>query len=157
KKAGRYDDAAQIYRTLLQSDPKDGIAKNNLANLEFARGEFQSAIARYQQGAAAEGPPRETATFFYNQSLGHLQRFEYQPAQEAKSNADRLDAHLIASYDRIWKYDKGDYAVVDLGFTREQVWRKFSGAPVGVGAKNVIASPSPPADPALTQSLMSRF
>jgi Tfp pilus assembly protein PilF len=157
KKAGRYDEAAQIYRGLLQTDPKDGIAKNNLANLEFARGEFQSAIARYQQGAAAEGAPRETATFYYNQSLAHLQRFEYQPAQEAKSNADRLDAALIGTYDRTWKYDKGDYAVVDLGFTREQVWRKFSGAAAGVAAQNVMTSPAPPADPVLAQSLVSRF
>ena len=157
KKAGRYDEAGALYRGLLQSDPKDGLAKNNLANLEFARGEYQSAIARYQQGAAAEGPTKETATFYYNQSLAHLQRFEYQPAQEAKSNADRLDAGLIGSYDRTWKYDKGDYAVVDLGFTREQIWRKFTGAATGVAAKNVAASVAPPADPALAPALVSRF
>ena len=85
-----------LYQKLLQAEPGDAIAKNNLANLEFARGEFQSAIARYKQGAEAGGPATTVATFYYNQSLAHLQRFEYQPAQEAKSNADRLARSLIA-------------------------------------------------------------
>jgi hypothetical protein len=78
------------------------------------------------------------ATFFYNQSLAHLQRFEYQPAQEAKSNADRLARGLIGDYDRTWKYDKGDYAVVDLGLSIDQVSDKFRGTAQGVGAKNVV-------------------
>ena len=139
RKAGRYDEAAALYRNLLQANASDAIAKNNLANLEFARGEFQSAIARYKQGAEAGGPPAVLATFHYNQSLAHLQRFEYQPAQEAKSNADRLAGSLISEYDRRWKYDKGDYAVVDLGLAVEQVWEKFLGVPEGVGVKNVAS------------------
>ena len=33
------------------------------------------------------------ATFQYNLSLAHLQRFEYQPAQEARSQAERFRSH----------------------------------------------------------------
>ena len=138
RKAGRYDEAATLYRNLLQADAGDGLAKNNLANLEFARGEFPSAIVRYKQGTeAADAPPAVLATFQYNQSLAHLQRFEYQPAKESKSNADRLAGSLISEYERRWKYDKGDYAVVDLGLSTEQVWGKFVGVSEGVGIRNI--------------------
>ena len=157
RKAGRYDDAAALYQKLLQADPGDAIAKNDLANLEFARGEFQSAIARYKQGAEAGGPPSIVATFYYNQSLAHLQRFEYQPAQEAKSNADRLARSLIADYDRTWKYDKGDYAVVDLGLSVDQVWGKFLGTPEGIGAKNVVKDGARAKATDLADALLNRF
>ena len=136
KKAGRYDDASGLYREVLGSQAKDPIALNNLANLEFAAGEFPAAIARYKQGIESGPPVPIAATFYYNLSLAHLQRFEYQPAQEAKSNADRLARSLIADYDRTWKYDKGDYAVVDLGLTPEEVWAKYSGAARGVVQAN---------------------
>jgi tetratricopeptide (TPR) repeat protein len=137
KKAGRYDDASNVYRELLRSQPADAVALNNLANLEFAAGEFQAAIARYKQGIDSNPPAEQGATFQYNLSLAHLQRFEYQPAQEARSQADRLDASLIRGYDALWKYEKGDYAVVDLTLTPDEVWAKFSGLAQGVRVKNL--------------------
>ncbi|HZM52924.1 MAG TPA: tetratricopeptide repeat protein [Vicinamibacteria bacterium] len=136
KKAGRYDDASALYREALASQAKDPIALNNLANLEFAAGEFPAAIARYKQGIESGPPAPIAATFYYNQSLAHLQRFEYQPAQEARSQADRLDSSLVHTYDSLWKYDKGDYAVVDLGLTADEVWAKYSGAAQGVVQAN---------------------
>jgi hypothetical protein len=139
KKAGRYDDAAAVYREALAAQPKDSvdtIALNNLANLEFAAGEFPAAIARYKQGIESSPPTPIAATFYYNLSLAHLQRFEYQPAQEARSQADRLDSSLVHSYDGLWKYDKGDYAVVDLGLSADEVWAKFSGAAQGIVQAN---------------------
>jgi tetratricopeptide (TPR) repeat protein len=136
KKAGRYDDASALYREALASEAKDPIALNNLANLEFAAGEFPAAIARYKQGIESSPGPAIAATFYYNLSLAHLQRFEYQPAQEARSQADRLDSSLVHTYDTLWKYDKGDYAVVDLGLTADEVWAKYSGAAQGVVQAN---------------------
>ena len=56
KKVGRYDEAAGLYRETLRTTPKDPVALNNLANLEFAAGEFPAAIARYKQGIES-GPP----------------------------------------------------------------------------------------------------
>ncbi len=90
-------------------------------------------------------------------SLAHLQRFEYQPAQEARSQADRLSSGLTRSYDDLWKYDKGDYAVVDLNLSPRQVWAKFAGLREGVGAKNVSGNPDaePPSDGG--NSLLNRF
>src|SRR4029077_10704225 len=105
-------DSAPLYRDTLKSGGEDRFALNNLANLEFARGEFPAAIARYKQGAEQSPSDEIRATFYYTLSLAHLQRFEYQPAQEARSQAERLAPGLVRSYDALWKYDKGDYAVV---------------------------------------------
>jgi tetratricopeptide (TPR) repeat protein len=146
KKAGRYEDGAALYREALRSDPKDPIALNNLANLEFAGGEFPAAIARYKQGIESGPPVPLAATFYYNLSLAHLQRFEYQPAQEAKTQADRLDSSLVHTYDSLWKYDKGDYAVVDLGLSSDEVWAKFAGATQGIVQKNQAGKGAPAAD-----------
>jgi tetratricopeptide (TPR) repeat protein len=158
KKAGRYDDAANLYRELLRSQPSDAVALNNLANLEFAAGEFQAAIARYKQGIDSSPPSKQGATFQYNLSLAHLQRFEYQPAQEARSQADRLDSSLIRSYDARWKYDKGDYAVVDLSLTPDEAWAKFSGLAQGVRVKNVAGRGAVKEGPKeLMPAMLNRF
>jgi tetratricopeptide (TPR) repeat protein len=146
KKDGRYDDAAQNYREILRVSPDDRVALNNLANIEFARGEFPAAIARYKQGAESSPTPEINATFYYNLSLAHLQRFEYQPAQEARSQAERLAIGLVRSYDNLWKYDKSDYAVVDLTLSEDQAWSKFSGVAEGVGMQNVAGKSVAPFD-----------
>jgi tetratricopeptide (TPR) repeat protein len=141
KKAGRYEDAAALYRDILRTEPDDSLALNNLANIEFANGEFPAAIARYKQGIESNPPSQVGATFYYNLSLAHLQRFEYQPAQEARGHADRAASGLVRDYDRLWKYDKGDYAVVDLGLDEDQLAAKFAGIRSGVGKKNLAGKP----------------
>jgi len=154
KRAGLYDSAAELYRRLLAADAADVVARNNLANIEFVRGSYDAALARYQQGAQAGG--EAAATSYYNLSLAQLQKFDYQAFNEAKSNADRL-AGGVARYDR-WKYDSGDYAVVDLGLTRDQVWVKFAGAASGVSVRNVTTGAPPlPQAGSLVASLANRF
>ena len=147
KKAGRYLDAGNVYKEILRTLPTDSFSLNNLANIEFAGGEYPAAIARYKQGIDSRPSAEVSATFYYNLSLAHLQRFEYQPAQEARSQADRLSSELVRAYDDLWKYDKGDYAVVDLNLSPEQVWAKFSGLREGAGAANLAGTPDaqPPA------------
>ena len=158
RKAGRYEDAAAVYREILQREPNAGFALNNLANLEYAGGEFQAAIARYKAGIESGPPAPIGATFYYNLSLAHLQLFQYQPAQEARSHADRLDAGLVRSYDAAWKYDKGDYAVVDLATTDDELWAKFLGAASGVARKNIAGRGAPATSPQiLADGLRNRF
>ncbi|HET7294077.1 MAG TPA: tetratricopeptide repeat protein, partial [Vicinamibacteria bacterium] len=158
KKSGRYDDAATLYREILRSDGEDRIALNNLANLEFARGEFAPAIARYKQGSEQSPTPEITATFFYNLSLAHLQRFEYQPAQEARSQAERLAGGLVRTYDGLWRYDNGNYAVVDLALTADEAWAKFVGSASGPGRKNVAGRRAAPFDAkGLASEALNRF
>ena len=158
RKAGRYDDAAALYRDILRREPNASFALNNLANLEYAGGEFQAAIARYKAGIEGGPPAPVGATFYYNLSLAHLQLFQYQPAQEARLQADRLDGALVRSYDSAWKYDKGDYAVVDLAATDQELWAKFLGAAQGVSVKNIAGRGAPAsANRLLATGLRNRF
>ena len=157
RRAGRYDDAAAVYREVLRASPDDAVARNNLANLEFARGEYPAALARYKEGAEKAVDSETKAIFFYNQSLAHLQKFEMQPADEALSQARRLSAGLISTFDRLWKYDKGDYAVVDMGLSTEDVEQKFLGAEGGPGRKNVLASGAGNVAYSPLPALLSRF
>ena len=157
RRAGRYEEAAALYRQMLAADPTDSIARNNLANIEFVRGSYDAARALYRAGTAPGTEAAVAATSYYNLSLAHLQKFEYQAYNEAKSNADRLAPGLVAEYDR-WKYDSRDYAVVDLGLTLEQVQEKFAGSESGVAVRNLAAAQPPPARPlALAGSLVNRF
>ncbi len=158
KKAGRYDEALATYSELLRRDSGDLVALSNLANLEFAQGEFQAATTRYRQGIEAGPPAGVAATLYYNLSLAYLQRFERQPADEAREHADRLASSLVREYDRAWRYEKGDYAVVDLGPSAEQIWAKFAGTPRGSRVKNVTGRPVPALAGAPTLSaLFNRF
>ncbi len=138
RRSGRIDSAAALYRNLLARDRNDAVARNNLANLEFVQGRYESALARHREGAQAGGPPEVVATSLYNLSIAHLEKFEYQAFNEAKAAADRLAPRRVAEYDR-WKYESGDYAVVDLGLSEEDVWEKFAGVGEGVGVRNVWA------------------
>jgi Tfp pilus assembly protein PilF len=157
RRAGRYEEAAELYRQVLAADPADRVAQNNLANIEFVRGSYDAARGRYRAGTEAGGAAEVVATSYYNLSLVYLQKFEYGAYNEAKSNADRLAPGLVADYDR-WKYDSRDYAVVDLGLTREQVWDKFAGAEKGVAARNVARGGRPAGRlGALAGSLANRF
>jgi tetratricopeptide (TPR) repeat protein len=156
RRAGRYGDASELYRQVLARDPADAFARNNLANIEFAHGGYEAARARYRAGT--EAVPREVAaTSYYNLSLVHLQKFEYQAYGEAKSNADRLAPGLVADYDR-WRYDTRDYAVVDLGLSLDDVWEKFAGAETGVAVRNVARGAGGGAGAAaLGAALLNRF
>jgi tetratricopeptide (TPR) repeat protein len=138
KKSGDYDQAAALYRELLRTrGDKDPIALNNLANLEFTRGEFAAAITRYKQASELAARPEVQATAYYNLSLAYYQKFERQRADEARAQADGLAGSLLRQYDREWKYESNENAVVDLGLTPEQIRAKYDGAREGVAQRNV--------------------
>jgi hypothetical protein len=156
RRAGRIQDAAGLYSRLLADDPMDTVARNNLANLEFALGRHENALVRYREGSRTARSDAARGVSFYNLSLAHLQKFEYQAYNEAKSSADRLAPGGMAGYDR-WKYDSGDYAVVDLGLSRDDVWRKFAGVAQGVGVRNVAAGVAGGGSGFQPTSLLNRF
>jgi Tfp pilus assembly protein PilF len=155
KKAGRYDEAGELYRQALAVAPEDEVARNNLANLEFIRGNVDGAAARYKLGTTSPRPD-VAATSYYNLSLAHLRKFDYEAFNAAKSNADRLAPGLVSQYDR-FKFDSGDYAVIDLELGREQVWRKFAGAESGVAARNLLQGEPPAPRTPLVAALANRF
>jgi tetratricopeptide (TPR) repeat protein len=161
KKTGQYEESAAIYRDILRADAGDRMALNNLANLDFAQQAFPAAITRYKLAKAGgdAGGPELLGTIYYNLALAHLQKFERQEADEARSQADRLAGGLTREYDVLWKYEaRNENAVVDLGLSPEQVWAKFAGRPSGVRLKNLAGHPTPGMDGVtLLGSLANRF
>ena len=59
KRAGRYEEAAEGYRQMLAADPRDAVARNNLANIEFLRGSYDAARASVPGGHGAGGAARD--------------------------------------------------------------------------------------------------
>jgi hypothetical protein len=122
KRAGRYEDAAGALPPGARGDPQDAVARNNLANIEFVRGSYDSAR-------------RVTGRDDVERSGGGgdlvLQPLARAPAevrvpglQHGQVERRPPRAGLVSDYDR-WRYDTGDYAVVDLGLTKADVWDKF--------------------------------
>ena len=145
RKAGQNDEAAAVYGELLRKQPSDPVSLNNIANVSFASGEFAAAVPRYQQGLASSPPAPIGATLYYNMSLAYLQKFDPQPANEARSQAIRLDSALIAEYDASWKYEiKNENAVVDLNLTADELWAKFGRLRDGVSRQNVMGKGEAP-------------
>lgn len=125
KRLGQYEAAAATYREILGARSGDTAASNNLANIEFAARQYAAAIARYKAAIETSPPASMAATLFYNLSLAHLQRFEYDAAREARAQAERNDGALVSRFGESWKYDNGDYAVVDVEFGREAILERL--------------------------------
>ena len=148
KKAGRYDDAKKLYEALEPAttrdaaEPKDGVALNNFANILFAEGREPQAQVLYARAAKVPSSAAFMATYYYNLSLAHLQKFEYDPSKEARGTADDHDKGLVATYEALWKADRGGgtevAAPVDLAPTPDEVWGKFVGVRDGVGKQNAM-------------------
>jgi hypothetical protein len=103
---------------------------------------------------------RARATLYYNLHLAHLQRFEYQPAQDARSQADGIDRGLVQAYEGEWRVEKQGSmlaAVVDLGMTTDECLAKFAGAAEGPGEPARTLSGSGPLDyVVLARGLLNR-
>ncbi len=155
KRAGDYDRSAELYRRLLAVDPADAYARNNLAGIEFARGAYDTALARYKAGTGSDRP-EVAATSYYNLSIAYLQKFDYQAFNEAKSNADRLARRLVSQYER-WKFDTGDYAVVELGLSRDEVRGRFEGKGGEAASRAPAGGQSQASASSLAASLLNRF
>jgi tetratricopeptide (TPR) repeat protein len=165
KKAGRYDEAFALYDEILRrEDESDVIAKNNLANIHFAREEYSKAIGRYRQCAETGGSRAFRATFLYNRSLAHYRDIQFPEGGEARSQADAIDGSVTRAYEQLWWVEKEkdgvrvkDGLVVDLGLTPAQVWAKFDGQPRGIGRKNVAREGTGGGASELLDSLGNRF
>lgn len=168
KKAGRYEEAKKLYEALepattsASAEPKDGVALNNFANILFAEGLEPQAKILYNKAAKVPSSPAFMATYYYNLSLAHLQKFEYEPSQEARGTADQHDRGTVSGYEGLWKADRGGgtevAAVVDLAPTPDEVWGKFVGVRDGIGKENRIGKGGGLLEPvSLPDVVLNRF
>ena len=159
KKAGGWPQAEAVYRNVLRADPSDAIALNNVANLEVARGQLETAVSRYQAVADGGGSTAFRTTALYNLAVVRLKQFDFEAASAVREVADDTDVTLGQRFDRLWSFDKDGSSVqtvVDLALAAEEVEAKFAGAAEGAGLPNVVGS-APPVSSSAASGLQNRF
>ena len=127
-KAGRYDDAAALYREVLRVDPgRRGRAEQPREPRVRARrvpGGHRALQAGAEQAADGDPRPRSTTTSPSPTCSGS----RCSPPTRRCRRPTAWTRASSSTYDRLWKYDKGDYAVVDLGLDRGRGLRRSSTA-----------------------------
>ena len=159
RRAGRYEDAADLYREVLQRGPGRR-RRAQQPRQHRVRPRRVPGGARPLQARGREGAPtaRRRRVFFYNQSLAHLQRFEMQPADEALSQAARLVRASSRPSTASGSTTRATTRWSTSGLTTEDVEQKFAGMARGHPAARTSAPggaaprPSSPL-PALAQPL----
>lgn len=109
---GDYDNAAEIYKKLIEMHPNDPLLHSNLANILYLKGEVKEAISYYQTAITLN--PNKNWTSVIAQTLGYV-------LQESKENFDAAicayqsasllnpnDTDIYISLGSAF-YDKGDY------------------------------------------------
>lgn len=137
RKAGRDAQAEGIYAEVLRGDATDSRALNNLGNIEYSRGEYAAALARYQQARdAAAGNVR--AVVLRNEALAHQQRFDFESARQVDQEAQSLAGPFLRDMEALYGSERGQPGVaLDLAPTGDDILEKFEGASVGIPRANV--------------------
>ena len=127
-KAGRYDDAAAVYREVLRAAPDDA-DRAQQPRQPRVRPRRVPGGHRPLQGRAPRRPPtasRRPSTSTTSRSPTCRSSRCSRPTRRSRRRGGSSGG-LISTFDRLWKYDKGDYAVVDMGLSTEDVEQKFLG------------------------------
>jgi tetratricopeptide (TPR) repeat protein len=118
--AGRFDEAMEMYRRVLEIDPRHARAMVNLANLHALRQEFSLAQNLYKK--AGELDPK-LAIAHYDSHLAHLEAFHLESADQelraARSIDDALVSRLVGQGDQ----QRVKRMPVDVGYSRTEIWK----------------------------------
>ncbi len=104
---GRLEDAARLYRAILESDPANAVALSRLSAVTLVRGDAPAALALAQAALAAD-PRFASARVNLGQALRTLGRFDEARAAfdlAVKHAPDFAYAHLLLA-DTLWKLEK---------------------------------------------------
>ena len=133
KNHGDYELAAQQYRTIIQNFPGEVEAKINLGNIYFAQRDWVGALVQYNEALQSNS---RFAMAYYNKSLAHAENFEFAEREDARAQAERLDALAVASHENL----TGSYRVVaDVRLDDQSILSKFYGLSEGIRDKPVEA------------------
>ena len=126
KNHGDYELAAQQYRTIIQNFPGEVEAKINLGNIYFAQRDWVGALVQYNEALQSNS---QFAMAYYNKSLAHAENFEFAEREDARAQAERLDALAVASHENL----TGSYRVVaDVRLDDQSILSKFYGLSDGI-------------------------
>ncbi len=98
QKAGNYAEAERIWQRIIQSDPEDANAYNNLGNALYDQGKLEEAIAAYRQAIALD--PKSTYAY-YNLGTALYHQGKREEAIAAYRQAIALDPKLALAYNNL--------------------------------------------------------
>lgn len=132
KKSGDYPATISIYNEILNKDPSNVKALNNLANTYYNLDMAEDAIKYYENAVNAN--PND-ATLFYNYSLAIRSQFNFSKADELLNRAQSLNLGLILEYELRSTEKKG---VVDYTLKpSDLIMSIFQGTPAGKNYLNI--------------------
>ena len=103
RRAGRFDEAAAVLQARANADLRFA---HNAAALALNRGDFGNALPGFTQATEATLSAPDRATAFYNLSLVQVNTLSFDQSKESRAKGDRLDAPLLARYDRLFSFDR---------------------------------------------------
>ncbi len=122
KKSGRLNEALEIYNSLLETDLKPYVM-NNIANIELALGEIDSAINKYRDTISLNNTLAET---HYN--LGQILILQDPFGSEGTdeiSRAKELSPELISYYTKIFDGRNINRRAIDISLKRWNLLAEF--------------------------------
>ncbi len=122
KRRGHFPEAEELYRRVIQRDPKFSEAYSNLGNVYLAQNQTSLAIASYQQ--ATDLNPVQGA-YYYNLYRAYSQEtFLSGKPDKAFQKARQLDPQLIDFYSMI---DSSHFnrVAIDETLTSKRLWQRF--------------------------------
>ena len=122
----RYDLAGRYYQRVLQIDPQDLNARNNLGTVFLRQGDLKHARAEYLKVIRAD---RDFGNAYYNLAILYLQEDDPEKAGKALEEALRIEPEN-PDYVRMYAQLKGDAEPVSAG-TALAVVSGFAGIIVG--------------------------
>ena len=91
RKSGDYKSAKMMYYLILQSNPSDHIARNNLANIYIAEKKFSSALEHAMKAIDGSSPSALQAAYYDTLSKIYFQTHDYRKSDQAILKAIELD------------------------------------------------------------------
>jgi len=131
--AGRFDEAMNLYRRVLEIDRGHARAMVNLANLNALRQEFSIAQNLYKK--AGDIDPG-LAIAHYNSHLAHLEAFHLESADQELKAARRIDDALVTSLLAQGNEGRAKRMPADVGYTRAEIWKRALSLRLGQGVRS---------------------
>ena len=119
--AGRFDEAMNLYRRVLEIDRGHTRAMVNLANLHALRQEFSIAQNLYKK--AGDIDPG-LAISHYNSHLAHLEAFHLESADQELKAARRINDALVTSLLAQGNEGRAKRMPADVGYRRAEIWKR---------------------------------
>lgn len=138
KHEGRYDEAINIYDSLIAKRPSP-LLYNNLGNCYVAIGDIEKAKELYRKSLELQ----PLASTFYNLSVVSRETLDFEKGDEYFLSAQRLDHDAVSRFRTLFGRNPNRF-VVDQNLPISTLWEYAVGKTAG-GASSVDLSTVPPA------------